>query len=750
MFLAGWIVRGVCNRSRDCRWLLLACGLAVLAGCGSAPADVQVTISALTRPPSNTGTGFFVSGKNIYDANGNEFRIRGINNNHYWRDGGDQTVADRYMPSIVASKANTARVVFGGLAADLGWEVSTAAYRRSQVQAFVNNGIVPMAVFFGGRQGCDVVNPDESRNCIKDTTGSEDLCDGAEPGCAASVASLNAVVDDWIGADKPWVQEFERFLMINIANEWGPTASTRWRDAYAQVDAGGALVGGAIKRIRDAGIKALLVIDAGGSGEDVENLVSYAQAIENADPQHNVVFSIHPYAFIWRDPTDPDVEDWAYRLDQQFDRLAALNVPVIVGEFSSSQYSLDVTPDHVPLDPAHVLAQAEAASHRFGWLGWVWYNASSENAVNPLSGDPLDDYPAPYPPSSNLTAFGQVLVESPQGTKALAQKASIFGAGPVPPAPSFVTAGAMSGGPDTTETMSLRWAASPGATSYNIYEATTPGGEGTVPIFPGVGGTTPFSGRDFRRDTGTYYYQIAGVNSNGEGPRSVEFSGTILPALPPPVLVVTQAGYRQVNVGWTAVSGAVDYFVVQTGPTGTSSVLTSARTNLFTNLQGGAPYSYTVGTRNTQGRWGSPSAVRNATPTRGSILSQGRPATQSSDPFGGVASRAVDGNTDGDWNHGSVTHTDFQAGAWWQVDLQAAHNINSVVVWNRTDCCGERLTNFRAQVSSDGSTWTSTTFPGTPSPSAEIYLGAASARYIRIQLVGTNYLTLAEVQVYGQ
>src|SRR5262245_28734511 len=134
---SGRIVHVVCDRllnSRllDNRSLLLACGLAVLSGCGSSPADVRATSSALARPPSNTGTGFFVSGKKIYDANGNEFRIRGINNNHYWRDGGDQTVADRYMPSIVASKANTARVVFGGLAADLGWDVSTVAYRRSQ------------------------------------------------------------------------------------------------------------------------------------------------------------------------------------------------------------------------------------------------------------------------------------------------------------------------------------------------------------------------------------------------------------------------------------------------------------------------------------------------------------------------------------------------------------------------------------------------------------------------------------------
>lgn len=42
----------------------------------------------------------------------------------------------------------------------------------------------------------------------------------------------------------------------------------------------------------------------------------------------------------------------------------------------------------------------------------------------------------------------------------------------------------------------------------------------------------------------------------------------------------------------------------------------------------------------------------------------------------------------------SVTHTNIEAKAWWQVDLGAIHEIGQVILYNRTDCCSERLANF--------------------------------------------------------
>jgi large repetitive protein len=76
----------------------------------------------------------------------------------------------------------------------------------------------------------------------------------------------------------------------------------------------------------------------------------------------------------------------------------------------------------------------------------------------------------------------------------------------------------------------------------------------------------------------------------------------------------------------------------------------------------------------------------------------GKPATQSSqfnDPAKNpVAGKAVDGNTNGFYANASVAVTGNQATPWWQVNLESIYNISSIVLWNRTDCCGERLADF--------------------------------------------------------
>jgi hypothetical protein len=145
-----------------------------------------------------------------------------------------------------------------------------------------------------------------------------------------------------------------------------------------------------------------------------------------------------------------------------------------------------------------------------------------------------------------------------------------------------------------------------------------------------------------------------------------------------------------------------------------------------------------------------------------SNLSQSKPATQSSTiPGTPSASVAVDGNTDGVFGDGSVTATNSEFAAWWQVDLQTSANIGSVVVWNRTDCCGTRLNDYWVFVSNTPFLASDTPSslqgrPGTffshqtsaPSPSTIIPV-VAPGRYVRVQLTGTNNLSLAEVQVFG-
>lgn len=130
-------------------------------------------------------------------------------------------------------------------------------------------------------------------------------------------------------------------------------------------------------------------------------------------------------------------------------------------------------------------------------------------------------------------------------------------------------------------------------------------------------------------------------------------------------------------------------------------------------------------------------------------LARGKPATQSSDYLGAVAARAVDGNSDGNYQAGSVTHTNSTAQPWWQVDLGAAQGLREVVLYNRTDAGPERLSNFEIKVSSDGATWTKVAELAGTAPPGSAYQMNVTGRYVRVQLRGTNPLSLAEVEVYG-
>lgn len=131
-------------------------------------------------------------------------------------------------------------------------------------------------------------------------------------------------------------------------------------------------------------------------------------------------------------------------------------------------------------------------------------------------------------------------------------------------------------------------------------------------------------------------------------------------------------------------------------------------------------------------------------------LALGKTTQQSSTAYGGVSSSAVDGNTSGIWNQGSVTHTSNAFQPWWQVYLDSDTNINEIKIWNRTNCCSDRLSNFDVFIyDSNNNRVFKTTITSTPSPSVTINTGGVVGNRVRIKLKGTNPLSLAEVQVFG-
>ena len=144
-------------------------------------------------------------------------------------------------------------------------------------------------------------------------------------------------------------------------------------------------------------------------------------------------------------------------------------------------------------------------------------------------------------------------------------------------------------------------------------------------------------------------------------------------------------------------------------------------------------------------------------------LALNKAATQSSTSYGADASRAADGNLNGNFDGGStsVTHTLRDAQAWWEVDLGSLGVIEEVKVYNRTDCCEDRITNFYVLVSAvpfesqelnaslSQSGVLSYQVPGQAGFPETISIGGEQARYVRVQLAGTNYLSLTEVEVMG-
>lgn len=68
----------------------------------------------------------------------------------------------------------------------------------------------------------------------------------------------------------------------------------------------------------------------------------------------------------------------------------------------------------------------------------------------------------------------------------------------------------------------------------------------------------------------------------------------------------------------------------------------------------------------------------------------------------GIAAHAIDGRTDGcrwAWNPANtLTHTNEEVQPWWKTELVAQSLVKTVKVYNRADCCSERLANYVVRV----------------------------------------------------
>ena len=93
--------------------------------------------------------------------------------------------------------------------------------------------------------------------------------------------------------------------------------------------------------------------------------------------------------------------------------------------------------------------------------------------------------------------------------------------------------------------------------------------------------------------------------------------------------------------------------------------------------------------------------VASLLPARAQNAALGRPVTASGPTWPGLpASNLTDGGRSGT---GTISHPDTGAtfGFYFQVDLGAEIGLNRIVLYNRDDCCPERLTNYRVTLYAD-------------------------------------------------
>ena len=197
--------------------------------------------------------------------------------------------------------------------------------------------------------------------------------------------------------------------------------------------------------------------------------------------------------------------------------------------------------------------------------------------------------------------------ESPNSSQASAKPAAPQ---TVPPVPSGLQAA-----PGNAQ-VALTWTASTGATSYNVKRSATSGGPYTTVSSPS---TASFTDTGLTNGT-TYYYVVSAVNTAGESANSSQASAkpTVPQTVPSvPTGLHATGGNAQVNLSWTASTGASSYHVKRSTTTGgpyTQVAAPTTTSDTDTGLTNGTTYYYVVSAVNAAGESANSTQV-SATPS---------------------------------------------------------------------------------------------------------------------------------------
>ena len=278
---------------------------------------------------------FYVEGRFLFDSNDQKVILRGINKMSVW-DLEDPT-GEIYFPEIRKTGANSVRIVWT-LVNDQG--IPTDINRLDALIANAKqNRLIPMVE-------------------LHDATGDWNR--------------LPQLVDYWIQpAVVDLIRKHQAYLLVNIGNEVGgdQVSTEQFIEGYSK----------AVGTMRTTGINTPLVIDASDWGKNLDILDASAPALIDADPDKNLLFSVHLY---WSKSCGADADFIRTKLEHS----VALGYPLIVGEFSKfggfpcNEPGGSICGPSGEVDYQAILETCH--QHEIGWYAWEW---GPGNAFN----DPL-------------------------------------------------------------------------------------------------------------------------------------------------------------------------------------------------------------------------------------------------------------------------------------------------------------------------------------------------------------------------
>lgn len=270
--------------------------------------------------------GFTVSGNQLLDGYGQPFRMLGANLAYAWYKSYGYS---KQMQAMRHAGANAVRVA---LSDGAKWNKDSYSTIQNMISKAEELNMVLVLE-------------------VHDHTGSDASND------------LQSAAAYWVEM-KDALKGHEHTVIINIANEWLGT----WR----QYNSFESAYTTAITTIRNAGLKHCLMVDASGWGQEVASLTGKAKAILNADPQHNVIFSIHMYEVAGK----PGV------VQTNINNVLSQGVALCIGEFAWAHNNEDVDEDAI---------LSCTKENGVGWLAWSWWGNGSGLGYIDLVNDQYDE-----------------------------------------------------------------------------------------------------------------------------------------------------------------------------------------------------------------------------------------------------------------------------------------------------------------------------------------------------------------------